>query len=402
MEALTTNFFNSGRRWGCLRLLFVLFTLIVFMFLGMIGFGEISGGSFRYLFLPLAALLGSIFFISRYLQDTYFIRKYRINLHYLLAALFAINYPRLTISKGKMEAKPGDDNLLQVIGGPGVLDVKPRNLVLLENLYGPYTVLAEGKHSINHHSKIKETVCLDEQHGFIEEVKGRSKDGIPIRVNGVNFRYKLVTGAIPTLADPYPYDGAAFMMMAYNRKTTLSDGSTSWHKEVTQVVEGAIREYVNQHQFDHLMAPNFLEDLPRDEIQSLVFSTPVKDKLLEFGAELLWVGVGHFGIEEKVKDQRLDTWGAKWVGDATVVKAYGEAQRMIYQEIGRAEGQAELIMSIINALNAAAVVGPSAVNQKRILLMRTSQILEAIAQPPKSLPPPKTEGKPPRKPRSRR
>jgi hypothetical protein len=74
---------------------------------------------------------------------------------------------------------------------------------------------------------------------------------------------------------------------------------------------------------------------------------------------------------------------------------------MIYQEIGRAEGQAELIMSIINALGAAAPAGAAPPNLNRIVLVRTAQILESLAQPQKSLPPPKTEGRPRRKPRSR-
>jgi len=72
---------------------------------------------------------------------------------------------------------------------------------------------------------------------------------------------------------------------------------------------------------------------------------------------------------------------------------------MIYQEIGRAEGQAELIMSIINALNAAGLVGAPAVNRQRIVLTRTAQILEALGHPLMKLPPPKTEGKRPRKPK---
>lgn len=439
------DFFNRGRRWGCLRFLVVLGILIAFMYIGRLGFEDIdmtavidawraqypilnavpdfllkgwaflfSGGNFRYLFLPLAALLGAIFFGSRFVQDTYVIQRIWTSLHYLLAALFGISYPRLTISKGKMETKQGGDNLLQMIGGPGILDVRSGSLVLLEQLSGTNMILSEANmillednNYINQLWKIKETVSLDEQHGFIEEVRGRSKDGIPIRVVGVSFRYKLATGEAPaniiisTLAIPYPYNEDAFTNMAYNRPVTRDGGIVSWHSAVKGVVEGAIREFVNQHQFDRITAPNFLEGEPREEILGLIFSPARLQRLYDLGAELHWVSIGHFGYDEKVKEQRLDTWGARWVGDATVVKAYGEAQRMIYQEIGRAEGQAELIMSIINALGAAAPAGAAPPNLNRIVLVRTAQILESLAQPQKSLPPPKTEGRPRRKPRSR-
>lgn len=432
------DFFNRGRRWGYLRFLVVLGILIVFMYIGRVGFEDIdmtavidawraqypilnavpdillkgwaflfSGGNFRYLFLPLAALLGAIFFGSRFVQDTYLIQRIWTSLHYLLAALFGISYPRLTISKGKMETNQGGDNLLQMIGGPGILDVRSGNLVLLEQLSGANMILLEGNNYINQLWKIKEVVSLDEQHGFIEEVRGRSKDGIPIRVVGVSFRYKLATGdvpaniVIPTLAIPYPYNEDAFRNMAYNRSVTRDDGLVSWHRAVTGVVEGAIREFVNQHQFDRITAPNFLGGEPREEILGRVFSPSTLARLHSLGAELQWVSIGHFGVDEKVKEQRLDTWGARWVGDATVENAYGEAQRLTYQELGRAEGQAMLIMSIIHALSEVAPAGTAPRDLNRIVLVRTAQILEALAQPAKSLPPPKTEGKPPRKPRSR-
>jgi len=76
-----------------------------------------------------------------------------------------------------------------------------------------------------------------------------------------------------------------------------------------------IGRYVNQYQFDRLTAPNFLEGEPREAILDGVNSLPTRTQLRNLGADLLWVSIGHFGIEEKVKDQRLDTWGRN--GSAT-------------------------------------------------------------------------------------
>lgn len=424
--------FLNGLLWGYGRLLFVIAILLVFMYIGKLGFEQVdrqalieswqvqnpqlnaipdllltmwafffSGRYFRYLFLPLATLLGAIFFGARYVQDTYHIPKIRQALHYMISALFAIRYPRLTISEGQFQIKENEFNLVKVVGGPGILQVKPGNVVVLEKLIGPQRIFESGGHYINQLEKVKEAANLDDQHGYIEAINARTKDGIPVRVLGVHFRYRLRAGRQPgdytgrTPENPYPFSDEAVLDMAYRRVVTKDEGIPPWHGVVTRTVEGAIAEYVNMHRLDHLTAPNYLEGDPRPQILGLISSKRTRDRLREIGAELLWVGVGHFDIDEKVKDHRLDTWGAKWVGDAKVIKSYGEAQRMIYQEIGRAEGQAELLMSIIYALNQAALAGDSVQTIRNIVLLRTAQILDALTEreklpQPKRLPSPET------------
>ena len=317
----------------------------------------------------------------------------------MLSALFGIRYPHVTAAEGKLQLKKDEVNLVEVIGGPGIIYVKPGNIVLLERLNGPDQICEAGMYYLNQLERVKEVVSLEDQHGFIEEVRARTKDGIPVRVLGVNFRYRLRAGRKAgdftdrTPDNPYPFSREAFLDMAYRRVITKEDGITPWHVAVTRAVEGAIGEYINTHQLDHLTAPTYLENDPRTQILDRVSSKRTREALRNLGAELLWVGIGHFDIEEKVKNQRLETWGAKWVGDAKVIEAYGEAQRIIYQEIGRAEGQAELLMGIIHALNKATVTGDSVQKIRNIILLRTAQILEALTdrekpQQPKKLPPP--------------
>jgi hypothetical protein len=87
--------------------------------------------------------------------------------------------------------------------------------------------------------------------------------------------------------------------------------------------------------------------------------------------------MGHFeAVDERVDEQFVETWGAKWLGNAKVKRAFGEAQRTSYLEIGRAEAQAEMLLSIIDALDG---VEKSDENVRSIILSRTAQILDGLA-----------------------
>ena len=71
-------------------------------------------------------------------------------------------------------------------------------------------------------------------------------------------------------------------------------------------------------------------------------------------------------------------WAADWMGSAKVAHAYGEARLLAYQELGRAEAQAELIVSITQALEGIPISGDSVQSLKNILMARTAQLLDAL------------------------
>jgi hypothetical protein len=99
------------------------------------------------------------------------------------------------------------------------------------------------------------------------------------------------------------------------------------------------------------------------------------------GAELIWFDTGHFSLEKPVDDQRIETWGAEWVGDAKVIQAYGSSQRQVFQELGRAEAQAELLMSIIHSLKSLEIPEDQK-NQAvaNMFLIQTAQVLESMSK----------------------
>jgi hypothetical protein len=154
-----------------------------------------------------------------------------------------------------------------------------------------------------------------------------------------------------------------------------------WSSGVASVIKGTIAGYINRHTLDHLTAPEETGGDPRGDIQRELRSKIVKNKLRQRGAELRWIDVGSFEIpNKKVDQQRLDTWQAKWMGDARLTRSFGEAQRLAYQEIGRAEAQAEMLISIMHALSDVNIRSGTRHTLRDMILVRTAQLLDAMSE----------------------
>jgi hypothetical protein len=239
---------------------------------------------------------------------------------------------------------------------------------------------------------IGQIASLDDQHGYMDRMVTMTKDGIKVALCDVHFRFRILpeesNGELVnrSLQNPYPYSEDAMMSMAYNLSVE-DKGLETWHGAVKRVIVGGIGEYINSHNVDHLTAPRQDDQDPRGAIRSLLFSPEIGNRLGGLGAELLWVDLGHIEIlEEDVDKQRLDLWAAELIGDANAARAFGEAKRLAYQELGRAEAQAEMIISITQALENIDLGDDPAKTVREIILLRTVQLLDAIGEnsPPKS------------------
>jgi len=94
--------------------------------------------------------------------------------------------------------------------------------------------------------------------------------------------------------------------------------------------------------------------------------------------------VGHIDIVmEDVDKERLHLWAADSAGSAEIKRALGDAKYQAYMELGRAEAQAELIVSISAALDDIDFSDADAdQNIRNVFLLRTSQVLEAMRDKP--------------------
>lgn len=337
----------------------------------------------RYLIVPAGASIFAIMIAALYVQDIYELRKYRRAFQYVLASTFGLRYPSLEIRDGAKRINPGDENLLDKIGGPGWVVIRPGSVVLFEKLTNPTAVLAEGAHFIPRFEMIKEIVDLKDQHGYLDKISAVTKDGVVVNARDIHFNYRLWSGhrlggeAGRTQDNPYPYSVKAVRNLAYNRSVT-SYGLTSWADTVRIYFEGEIQTYIRKRQLDQVMSPRTAGSDPRSEIHRLYETAGFRRRFSNIGAELLWYGIGHMDVENPlVNDQRVETWQAGWRGDAEVIVAYSEALKKVYREQGRAEAQAEILLAIIQALKDARIQ-PGQPDLRQVFLVRVAQLLEAM------------------------
>ncbi len=390
-----------------------LWRLIPWPFLHLIG---LVFQDYRFLWLAIAGFVSALLIGASFLREIFDLPKLRYPLRYLAAGVTGRRYPGVVIDDGQMQGDRDTPNLVRDIGGPGRVTVQPGNLVVFEDLPKPTRIQAEGSHFLSRFETLKlfpsdletsgaEVPTIQDQHGYVEKAMATTKDGIGIQVEDIHYRYRLRLGraygdfAVRDPKHPNPFSIEAVRDMAYNRTVGLKDPKTGeteltpWHTMVNMAVEGAITDYLREHRFNEIVIPAF-PDTPRQEILNNLFARPIRSRLRENGAELLWCDIGHFKIlNPQVADQLVENWGAVWEGEAQVRLAYGEARRIEFLERGRAEAQAEMLTQILTAFDNLAFQGDQQENITNLLLARTAQIIDGLRDrnnppTPPSIPPP--------------
>lgn len=380
---------------GMLWLLVLVAATAVFALLDVVLFrlSTLPGMSWRYWLIPPVILVFLLLTGARFTRVAYSLGDLSSGWRSLMASLFSFDLPILVIADGKpLIDSLGEPNLIQSIGGPGYLHIHPGNVVLLEGLDGQLRVLGAGRHFITRLERVKEVFSLEERYAQVETIAATSRDGLEVVARDIRYRYRLDSGRQGdvglgrTPENPYPYSEQAVIQAVYNR-TLDTSGLGEWHTGVNAVVESLIADYIRQNLVDHLTAPIIDSEDPRGRIRKQFFSDDGRARFREKGVELLWIDIGHFEtLEKEVAEQRVNTWQARWMGNATIMRAYGESQRLAYEEMGRAEAQAEMLMSIVHGLEDVAAKGEPRQNIRALYLARIAQLLEVMGKQ-QSLPP---------------
>jgi hypothetical protein len=342
---------------------------------------------YRYMIAPLAGTITVLLCSASYVRDIYALTQLRQGVKYVISSMFGFFIPKLTIDGGKKDIKKGETNLIDVMGGPGYVIIQPGNAVMFRELRKPSNISIHETYFLGRFETIGQIASLDEQQTDRDNIKALTRDGILITIKDVHFRYRLfpeVRYGQPkrrSIEDPYPFDEKALWNMAYNLSVD-ERGLESWEVAVSRAIVGGITDFINSHDVDYLTAPRQAGQDPRREMRHNLFNGPTRFGLRGLGAELLWVDIGHFAIEDNddaVDIERTDNWAAKWLGDAQVKQAYGKARREAYQELGRAEAQADVIVAIAEALKDTDLGNDPVRNMTKALLLKSSQILEDMS-----------------------
>jgi len=340
-----------------------------------------NGQNFRYMIAPFTAVVIVIIGGAAYVQDIYQLPRYTDGLHYVISSMFSLLYPKLKIDEGEKKIPEEEINLLDAIGGPGYVLIQPGHAVMFRNLRQPSKVSMSQAYFMLPFETIGQVANLDDQHGHLDELETITKDGIMVTLKDIEFRFRILTDVYTrSLSAPYPYSEKSFRQMAYNLSVT-DEGPKPWHKTVQGKVLGAIQSYVNSHEIDYLTAPKEEGQDPRRNLKMELFNRGIKASLKAVGAELLWIDVGHVVINDsEVDESRINLWAEDWIGNAEATRAYGDATRLAYQELGRAEAQAEMVMSIAHALEDLPTTENTTENMRKVFLLRTAQILDAMGK----------------------
>lgn len=370
---------------GIMRLIFVLASL---PFLFALGFflGNSIWAAFGFGLIPLAVLAVVLVHGTFYIQDIYEIDEFFKTFNYLVSAVFGFGRASLTISDGRKTLEGGEVNTLDLIGGPGTINVEPGNAVVLETLLAPSRILGAGEHEVFRNEIIKSVVSLEECYGRIDEMKATTQDGIDVKISDIEFRFRIIQSQrrdeLRSPSNPYPFSTRAVYHMTYGREVSGNEKTGGWGKSVEGKVRGIIADHISIHDLDTLTTPEAMEKHPLEVLREKFYEN--REKFREAGTNLLWINVGSLSmVAEDVDDQRYNVWSARQTGNAKVMRAQGESEHISSRERGRAEGQVILLKSIAQALDDINIGNQAddsrtAKNLWNIVLARTAQILESM------------------------
>lgn len=340
----------------------------------------------RYYIAPLAATVLIFVAAARFVNDVYNLNRLPLAFRYILASMFGLLYPQARIDDGRLQNGQDNLTLINTIGGPGYILIYPDNAVMFRWLRRPSAARVTSRgYFMSPFETIGFIADLDDQHGERDEVTCTTLDGIRVSVRDIHFRYRFLLQDVRgralrrTLRNPYPFNEGALRNMI-SRLMVTQAGVETWRTAVERVLTGAITDFVNDHTIDELTAPRQDQLDPRARIQEILFSPATRAILRNWSAELIWANVGHFDIlRPEVDEVRVDRWRARLARISLAERTRGTAARKAYQELGRAQLQANLIQSIARTLEKVNFRQPDGGNRLRSLfLMRVAQVLDAI------------------------
>ncbi len=341
----------------------------------------------RFLIPPLIVIVFVFIAGAFYLMDVYKLEHFRDALNYILASMFAYGYPSLEIDEGIKQVNAKEVNLIERVGGPGFVHVEPGNAAMFRDLRHFTAEQSNTTYFLSPFETVAQTITLDDQQIIKDDIPAMTRDGIKVLVQGINIRYRIKTRereGIPirrSINEPYPVDNTAMQRMAANTSVTAK-GPESWDVTISRIVVGAITDFVSAHTIDALTTPNCDPANPRLELRNELMYRSIKRALDTNGAELIMVGAGHLHIvDERVDTERANAWAVPWMGESRASRELAKAKQEAYQTLGRAEAHAETVLSMMDALRDVSFTATTPLDVRRLLLMRTGQLLESYLPP---------------------
>ena len=296
-------------------------------------------------------LLALVFWIVLRIAAHYLDKVFELNdmadaERFILQSAFASRYNILNIRDGDVAPPDRDSNIVR-IGGPGLVRVHLENAALFEN-YNRFSLLIPPTGGLRGQvvplrpfEYLRSVIDLRDQVMDLN-VEGRTRDGIPIRVENVRVMYSIHRGnRAPTLHEPYPFDRDAFYRLVY-RQT-----KGSWISAIFLRVHGRFRGFFTRHTLGEFLAATGQPEQVQKEQQEISLQKEVVEAGGKpNGSSPPTLGLPDFVPRPEITDLLLEeTGGAQtidlsWVDVGTWVlpqdsisKRHQDAWRIAYENI---------------------------------------------------------------------
>lgn len=342
-----------------------------------------------WLLIPLAFIY-SFIQAARYLDDLYEVSDLNLSTTYLMASSFFRNArPRAQVTDGKLRGSEDEVNLVERIGGPGMVYIAPNHAALLERLEGLSNVIddemirasGDTHYDLRRYEYIKEVVTTEVQQTELRNVEGVTVDGIPVRVTVIRFRFKLKRSLRQSqrqqgeeVLDQSRYTEA---VKNQSRNRPVDRLEIMSLEDVAQmIIINAVKKYINRHTIDQILTPDDRNSDSRQALKEVLENTEVRDAMRAIGVEMEKpVELGTFDFPDEAIDKyRLGKWKELKRGEIKVLEAEGKAYELSRQDAVRSRTQAEMIQGIITALDDLKI--KDANDLDTLVKLRTAQILD--------------------------
>ncbi|MCA9940204.1 MAG: hypothetical protein KC418_16300 [Anaerolineales bacterium] len=236
---------------------------------------------------------------------------------------------------------------------------------------GPGYVRLESGETIRHVIDLR-------RHIRRQEVKARSRDGIPINTS-VTVIFQVRRPSVPPTDErlPFPYDRDAVFRVSYAGSVDQRSNFLPWSERVCpQAVAGLIAQLscynLDQIYGSHTAADNLLPVIERQLKEQL------RDQFAPKGIDIIGVSVGLLDLPANVVEQRIQNCQANWQKQVNGERATVTKNMVEKTVAAQAEVQREVIINVAKSLN---TIKETGVDPPQVFIMHVLQAMEqAIAQ----------------------
>ena len=197
---------------------------------------------------------------SVYLDDIFELHNTRLARKFLTRAAFAFpNFETIQIRDGKLS--PSDKNSTAVkIGGPAFARVHLENAAVFEHpdgtpeVVGPTADRPGELYFMPGFTRLRRAVDLRDQTIPLNQVTGRTRDGIQIHLQNIRLLFSIQRGLhSPNLKHPYPFSREAILSLVYQQPATGSESSVL-SRAIIGLVSGELVSFISRFTLAELLS----------------------------------------------------------------------------------------------------------------------------------------------------